>query len=119
MATIGIEGIEIRAYHGVYAEEKREGNDFVVDIWLETEISEAARTDTLGKTIDYAAVYQLVLDIMEEPVDLLETLVLKLGKSILAEFIAATSCKLRIRKLNPLGMPKCSSTYVAESFHRK
>ncbi|MEO1451592.1 MAG: dihydroneopterin aldolase [Bacteroidota bacterium] len=118
MATIGIEGIAVHGYHGVYAEEKQSGNNFEIDLWLETDIRKAAETDDLARTVDYGAVYNLVLSIMAQPVDLLETLVQSISFQVLEAFPLVSQVRIRIRKLKPMGMPQCASTYVEEIFSR-
>lgn len=54
------EGIEIRGLrvfgrHGVLPAEEAEGQPFVVDVWCDVGLAEAAATDDLATTVDYAA----------------------------------------------------------------
>ncbi len=49
MSTISIEGMEFYAYHGCFAEEQLIGTWFVVDLFLETDTTEAEQTDDLTK----------------------------------------------------------------------
>jgi dihydroneopterin aldolase len=51
--SITIRGIEVFAHHGVHAEEKEEGQVFLVDLTVETDLSPAGRSDQLADTIDY------------------------------------------------------------------
>lgn len=108
----------MRAFHGVYPEEKRDGNDFVVDVRLETDISRAGETDALAQTVDYSQAYALVLEIMADPVDLLETLVLKMGQELLARFLMVSAVRVRVSKVQPMGMPQCRHTFVEERLQR-
>lgn len=112
MATIAIEGIQLKGYHGVYPVERREGHTFQIDIYLTTDISKAARTDNLEDTTDYSSVYSLVVEEMEEPVNLLEHLASKIGKRILADFPQVESCRIKVSKLQPLSMDFCYRTFI-------
>ena len=60
--VIGIEDVRVKAYHGVYDSEKKIGNEFSVDIYLWTEDNPAANSDSLKDTVDYAKVYNAVLE---------------------------------------------------------
>ena len=60
MDTIHIKGLRLFAYHGVGAEEKRDGQTFVLDMTLKTDLSRARRSDDLEDTVNYAAVCQTV-----------------------------------------------------------
>ena len=46
-------------YHGARAEENTLGQRFLIDLVLTLDIAEAARTDDLNTTVDYAKVYAL------------------------------------------------------------
>ena len=70
-----ITGIRGTGHHGVFDYERRDGQEFAVDITLFLQASPAASTDELDDTVDYGAVAQLVFDrIVGEPVSLIETL---------------------------------------------
>ena len=78
---IVISGIRGTGHHGVFDHERRDGQDFAVDITLHLAPSRASQSDDLNDTVDYGAVSQAVFDrIVGEPVSLIETL---------AELIAA------------------------------
>lgn len=72
---IELRGLRIRGYHGVFEHERRDGQDFVVDVALDIDTSSAARSDQLADTVDYGALAHRIADIVGgEPVNLLETL---------------------------------------------
>lgn len=118
MATIAIEEIKINAHHGVYEIEKERGNSFVVDVYLETDIEQAASSDSLQDTLDYQAIYNLVLAEMKIRANLLETLVCRIGKHILSAYPQVEQVRLRISKLQPLHLEACMRTYVDMTFDR-
>ncbi|CAN5918408.1 dihydroneopterin aldolase [soil metagenome] len=59
---VQITGLQVEAHHGVYEDERRDGQLFLVDVVLDVDTQIAARTDNLDDTIDYA---QLVTDVAE------------------------------------------------------
>ena len=60
MHKITVEGIKVYAYHGCLEEESKIGSNYTVDVLMDTDFSEAAKTDDLEKTIDYVIVYTIV-----------------------------------------------------------
>ena len=116
MMTIAIEGIRVRAFHGVYEEEKISGNEFSVDVYLTTHHLKSTQTDRLSDTIDYAEVYQFILQEMGQAVDLLENLVDRIGQKMLAQYPLIDRVRIRISKLKPMGMELCDRTYVEMTF---
>ncbi|GLY27546.1 2-amino-4-hydroxy-6-hydroxymethyldihydropteridine diphosphokinase [Kineosporia sp. NBRC 101731] len=72
---IRLSGVTARGTHGVFDFERREGQDFVVDVVLHTDISAAAASDDLTRTTHYGELAGTVADIVRgDPVDLIETL---------------------------------------------
>ncbi len=62
---IELTGLECFGYHGVFEEEKRTGQPFIVDITCWSEFAEAAATDDLTKTINYAELADVAAKIVE------------------------------------------------------
>jgi dihydroneopterin aldolase len=84
--TIALRGLRVRGFHGVFPEERRDGQDFVVDAVLCVDVSEAARTDDLTRTVHYGVLAEgLAAVVAGEPVDLLETLAVRLADVCLAD----------------------------------
>jgi dihydroneopterin aldolase len=82
---IVIRGLTAYAHHGVYAFERRQGQTFRCDAVLEVDISDAAASDDLTRTVNYAELAQeLYTALSSEPVDLLETLAQRLADVCLA-----------------------------------
>lgn len=102
MGTITLKSIRFHAKHGVFAQEKVDGNEFEVDVTANVDITQAARTDDLNQTFDYGRAVQIVREVMHgESVDLLETLVHRIGASLMAAFPAVRELTVAVRKLNP------------------
>ena len=64
-----------RGFHGVFDHEKREGQEFVVDVELAVDLSLPGHTDDLADTVNYGEIGAAVLARIEgEPFDLIERL---------------------------------------------
>ncbi|MDH3227674.1 MAG: dihydroneopterin aldolase [Thermoleophilia bacterium] len=82
--TVSLEGIEIFGHHGVYPAERELGQRFVVDLDLELSECPAGATDALEDTVDYAALADLVAEMVGgKPVALLEHLASRLADAVL------------------------------------
>lgn len=84
---ISLEGLNIYARHGVMEQERKVGNRFVVDISLSYPPAlEAARTDTLGSTINYAELVAIIKETMETPSLLLENVALRIRQTVMSRW---------------------------------
>ncbi|MDF0530917.1 dihydroneopterin aldolase [Tsukamurella sp. 8F] len=71
---IELRGLRIRGHHGVFEHERRDGQDFLVDVVVWTDSRRAARTDDLADTVDYGAIAQRAHDVVAgTPRNLIET----------------------------------------------
>lgn len=113
--TVSLEGLSFFAYHGVYDTEKSKGNDFEVDLYLKVG-GDLPVEDDLDQVVDYGAVYSVVQRVMEDRVDLLETLCRKIGEKILSEFPRLLSAKIRVSKFNPPITGKARRSFVESEF---
>ncbi|MDF5758915.1 dihydroneopterin aldolase [Spongiactinospora sp. TRM90649] len=78
--TITLTGLRARGFHGVLPEERRLGQEFVVDVTLFLDTAPAAAGDDLAKTADYGELaVRLAAVVAGEPVDLIETLAARLA----------------------------------------
>ncbi len=83
---IALTGLTVRGRHGVFDFERRDGQDFVVDVELEIDTSVAAASDELGDTVHYGELAEgLAAVVAGEPVNLLETLAGRLAEVCLAD----------------------------------
>lgn len=82
---ITLTGIRAFGYHGVYDDERREGQEFVVDATLYVSTRRAAETDDVADTIHYGEVAEQIVALVEaDPVNLLETLAARIADDLLA-----------------------------------
>ncbi|TNY35312.1 dihydroneopterin aldolase [Thermomonospora catenispora] len=86
MDRIELTGLRARGRHGVLPAERELGQEFVVDVSLGLDTRPAARTDDLSRTVDYGALAdRLVAVVQGEPVDLIETLAERLAQVCLED----------------------------------
>ena len=96
-----LEDVRFFGRHGITTAEQTIGAWFSVDVEITLDLSAAARTDSLGETIDYGAVARrIVEESTKERVNLLERLAGRLASMLLAEF-PCSEVRVRVRKLTP------------------
>jgi dihydroneopterin aldolase len=78
-------GVAARGFHGVFDHERQDGQEFRVDVVLGVmSISKAAKSDNLLHTVDYGAVAQAVVAVIEgPPVNLIEKLAVTIAERCL------------------------------------
>jgi dihydroneopterin aldolase len=75
-----VRGLTVRGHHGVLDHERRDGQEFVIDVTLGIESSVAAASDDLRDTVDYGTLAKEIRQAVEnDPVDLIETLAQRLA----------------------------------------
>jgi dihydroneopterin aldolase len=97
VTTIELAGLELYGYHGVNPEERRDGQPFVFDVWLEVPDGTGA-SDRIEDTIDYRQVAALVREVSDgRAFQLLEALAATLVDELLARF-PVEAARVRVRK---------------------
>ena len=72
---IRLTGLAADGRHGVYDFEREQGQRFVVDVALWGDLAEAAASDDVGDTVNYADLAAGIVEIIQGgPVNLIETL---------------------------------------------
>jgi dihydroneopterin aldolase len=72
---ITLTGLRVRGFHGVFDFERRDGQDFVVDVQLELDLAPAAASDDVADTVHYGELADALARVIAgEPVNLIETL---------------------------------------------
>ena len=112
---IAIRGIEGYGYHGVLPEERANGQPFVVDLQVYTDVSSAAADDDLAKTVDYAVLANEVVDTLQgEPCDLIETVAVRIADQVLTH-LRVVSVRVTVHKPRaPVGVPVADIAVTVE-----
>lgn len=83
---ITLTGLRVRGRHGVFEHERRDGQDFVVDVALTLDLRMPATSDRLTDTVDYGDLAgRLAAVISGEPVNLVETVAERLAAECLRD----------------------------------
>jgi len=83
---IELRGLRVRGHHGVYEHERRDGQDFVVDITVWMDLTHAARSDRLDDTLDYGAMAQRAAAIVGgPPCNLIEAVAGRVADDVFAD----------------------------------
>ena len=95
--TIELAGLELFGYHGVEEEERRAGQRFVFDVWVEVG-DDAARSDRIEDAVDYREVVAVVREVSDaRAYSLLEALASATAHA-LVERLAVEHARVRVRK---------------------
>lgn len=95
---IELQGLEVFGRHGYLEEERRTGQRFFVDLWVDLEEG-AAASDRIEDTVDYRKLAGVVDDVFTGPSRLLlEGLAGAIADGVLARFGAVQGVRVRVRK---------------------
>ncbi|MGN6377974.1 MAG: dihydroneopterin aldolase [Gaiellales bacterium] len=85
--TIEVRGLRVFAHHGVLVEERRRGQEFVLDLELVCPPSDAARSDDVADAVDYAEVCDRAVELVRGgPYNLIETLADIIARDLVARY---------------------------------
>ncbi|ACU98518.1 MAG: dihydroneopterin aldolase [Saccharomonospora viridis] len=83
---ITLTGLRVFGRHGVYEHEKRDGQEFVVDLTVWLDLSAAASSDDLDDTVNYGELAQVAADIVAgPPFDLIESVAGRIADEIMRD----------------------------------
>ncbi len=100
-SKIYIRSLRVHAFHGVLPQERVVGNDYVVDVSAEYDISRAMDTDNVADTLNYAEMCQTINEEMGVPSQLIEHVAGRVAHRLFDRFPAITALRLAITKVNP------------------
>jgi 7,8-dihydroneopterin aldolase/epimerase/oxygenase len=94
-----LEGMRFFGHVGVLESEKRQGQDFQVDLFLEFLRIPACETDKLEDTVDYGHVFDTVRHVVEPArFDLIERLAGEIATRVLADHGSVLAVTVTVRK---------------------
>jgi dihydroneopterin aldolase len=98
--TIELNGLRFFARHGLYAGEKKTGNEFEVNLRVSRKPGKRIITE-LSQTTNYVQLYHLLETEMQRPRELLETFVMEMAEIIHRAHPEITRVEINITKLRP------------------
>lgn len=98
---ITISRLQVYGRHGVLAQERTVGNDFIVDAEIHYDALKALGDDNIDHALNYAHMIDTIVKTMDEPCDLIEHVAGNIAKSLLTTFPAITHGTISITKVKP------------------
>jgi dihydroneopterin aldolase len=96
---IVLAGMAFQARHGVNDWEKVQAQRFEVDVELIVDVQRAGMSDDIEQTVDYAAAYQVIGQIVESTTfNLIEALAEAIAHELLGEHPLVQEVVVRVRK---------------------
>ena len=100
MVSIKLKQLRFFAHHGLYEEERKVSNEFMVDLEVFFE-SPAPVITKMSETINYIKLYELVKKHMLQTTDLLETLATSITEDIHASYKQVRKVSINVAKKYP------------------
>jgi 7,8-dihydroneopterin aldolase/epimerase/oxygenase len=100
MITIKLKQLRFFAHHGLYEEERKVSNEFMVDLEVSFE-SSAVIITKMNETINYIKLYDLIKKHMLQTTDLIETLAMKITDDIHDSYPQVKKVSIAITKKYP------------------
>lgn len=114
---IEIKGIKAFGYHGVFDFEKRDGQDFFIDLAIDIDLTAASNSDNLEDTVDYGLLSAIAKEAVEKlQFDLIERLAGFIGDTIKENFPTIEQVAVTVHK--PSAPVKESVTDIAVTIVR-
>jgi 7,8-dihydroneopterin aldolase/epimerase/oxygenase len=83
---IVLRGLRVRGHHGVFEHERREGQDFVVDLVVWLDLAAAEASDDLADTLHYGELAERIAAIVAgPPVNLIEVVAGRVADEVLTD----------------------------------
>lgn len=98
---ITLSGLRFHAYHGVMAQERQTGGDFLVDLQVMCDLEQAVHSDDLSDTLNYGTLYDLVHQEMMQPSQLLEHVAGRIAQRVFDGFPQVENVVITVTKVNP------------------
>ncbi|CAM0911665.1 unnamed protein product [Alopecurus aequalis] len=94
-----LRGLQFHGFHGVWQEEKKLGQKFVIDVDAWMDLAAAGDSDDISHTVSYTDIYRIVKGIVEGPShNLLESVAQSIANSTLVKFPQISAVRVKIEK---------------------
>ncbi|GHT43367.1 7,8-dihydroneopterin aldolase [Bacteroidia bacterium] len=101
MSYLELKEMKFFACHGVTEQERTVGNTYIVDLKIFFNFARATQSDDLNDTVNYAAVYALVEQVMATPSNLIEHVAARILHEVHINFKNIARTEVRVAKQNP------------------
>ena len=123
-SSISLKALRFYAYHGVLPQERTVGGEYEVTVKADVDLSQAAESDQIADTINYADMYEAIRQEMAVPSQLLEYVAGRIARRLLGDFPTIGIIHVEVVKLNPPMGADCKGAGVEitmknETIHEK
>lgn len=101
MDRIELVNMEFFAHHGCFSEEQIIGNKFIINFWVEADLTKPSQTDNINDALNYQQLYNIIKREMKPKSHLLEFVARRILNAVKGEFPYITNAQISIDKLNP------------------
>jgi 7,8-dihydroneopterin aldolase/epimerase/oxygenase len=101
MDHLVLNNMQFHAFHGVYEQEQKVGNTYIVDLKIGADLSLPCKTDQLKDSINYASIFAEIQEEMKNRCNLIEHLAENLCQRIKRTFLNIQSIEIKVTKINP------------------
>jgi 7,8-dihydroneopterin aldolase/epimerase/oxygenase len=99
---IFVNQMEFYGYHGVFPEETRLGQRFIVDLMVLIDLKKAGQSDELEYSVNYGELFQVCKEIVEgKPYKLVEAIAEKIAETVLKRFTLVSEATVKVIKPDP------------------
>jgi dihydroneopterin aldolase len=99
---IFVNQMEFYGYHGVFPEETRLGQRFIVDLMVLIDLKKAGESDELEYSVNYGELFQVCKEIVEgKPYKLVEAIAEKIAETVLKKFTLVSEATVKVIKPDP------------------
>ena len=98
MTRIGLEGMEFHAFHGYYAAERKMGNKYLLDVFVQLN-KDLKNSEDIHDTVNYEHIYDIVEKEMSVSKQLLETVAYEIADKLKSRFSIIESVEVKLKKV--------------------
>ena len=109
---ICLRNVRYFAFHGVMPQERQVGGYYLVTLRVGYPLEKAMQSDEVSDTLNYAALYDLLMKEMAQPSNLLEHVAQRIAMAIETDYPLVTSIDLEVTKQNPPMGADCEGAIV-------
>ena len=100
--VVTLKSLKIHGFHGYYEHERKNGNQFEVDLIASGMFSGSIEENDLTQTFDYERAESIIRAIFDGPSEkLIETLCERMGHEVMSAFPLIQELTVALRKCNP------------------
>ncbi len=100
LLTIYLNQVRFFAFHGLFEEEQKTGNEFEVNLAVSYDPG-GELIDELAETVNYASLFSILQEEMQKPRELLETFVMEVADLLHKTYPSIKKIDISLSKLNP------------------